>query len=214
MAFVRLTSEKNPKLAVGINTAINYKDKNGELKQRKPETAFIDVINEAGKVAGMEQGSVTMAIEINGQWENFFVNRDENHNISLKPINDPYDIESTIYINSHKNKDGNFYCSLNDKTIAGKALKEGIGVSEYVRENGEKSSYIKANVRLANPEIKKQLLEKGEGYLAIVSKDNVKVVSEADLSNMAKEQKNQEKEGVVKFPPREVSSPITQEIER
>ncbi|MCR6588435.1 hypothetical protein [Campylobacter insulaenigrae] len=57
MAFVRLSNGNSSRLMVEVNNALNYKDtQTGEIKQRQIATALVDVIEEAGKVAGMDMG--------------------------------------------------------------------------------------------------------------------------------------------------------------
>ena len=45
MAFGRLV---NDKIVIDTNNALNYKNKEGEVQQRKVDTVLIDVIKEAG----------------------------------------------------------------------------------------------------------------------------------------------------------------------
>lgn len=50
MAFGKLV---NDKIVIDTNNALNYKNKEGDIQQRKVDTALIDVIKEAGQVAAM-----------------------------------------------------------------------------------------------------------------------------------------------------------------
>ncbi|MCV3419185.1 hypothetical protein L8V92_07895 [Campylobacter lari] len=177
MAFVRLSNGNNPRLMVDVNNALNYKDtQTGEIKQRQIATALVDVIEEAGKVAGMDKGAVTASFKVNNEWKNYFVNRDkESHNIVLVPTDvvERKNRDNHIFINNNWNEETKrFYHTINDKREAGKALIEGIGISEFQNQDGSKSFYLDTNVKLANNEIKEELekikLEKGDGYLAIV----------------------------------------------
>lgn len=45
MAFGKLV---NDKIVIDTNNALNYKNKEGDIQQRKVNTALIDVIKEAG----------------------------------------------------------------------------------------------------------------------------------------------------------------------
>lgn len=197
MAFVKLTQEKNPKLAIQTNTSLNYKDKEGNVRQRKPETALTESIKEAGKVAAMEQGVVVFSAEVNGEWRNYFVNRMQDYSIRLVPTNDPKNTEKTIYVNSLKTEEGKYFYAINTKQQAGKEFVEGLGTN--ASKDGQ-STYIKANVRLANENIKHELLSKGENvrdYIAIVSKDGFSVVLEKDLvQQMQKEQTQQKQQNI------------------
>lgn len=191
MAFVKLTQEKNPKLAIQTNTSLNYKDKDGNIKQRKPETALLESIKEAGKVAAMEQGTVTLSAAINGEWKNYFVNRMQDYSIRLIPIDDSKNKDKIIYVNSFKTEEGKYFYAINTKQEAGKTFVEGLETN--TSKDGQ-SSYIKANIRLSNENIKQDLLNKGEqakDYVAIVSKDGFHVVLEKDLTHQL--QKDQAK---------------------
>ena len=85
MAFGKLV---NDKIVIDTNNALNYRGKEGDIQQRKVDTALIDVIKEAGQVAAMEHGAVLFSAKVNEVWKNYFVNRDEKtHNIVLKPTN-------------------------------------------------------------------------------------------------------------------------------
>lgn len=109
MAFGKLV---NDKIVIDTNNALNYKNKEGDIQQRKVDTALIDVIKEAGQVAAMEHGTVLFSAKINDEWKNYFVNRDEKtHNIVLKPTNSQ-NRDDFIYINSNINEQGYFYYTI------------------------------------------------------------------------------------------------------
>lgn len=187
MAFVKLTNEKNPKLGVSVNNALNYQDKDGNLKTRQKETALTEVISEAGKVAAMDKGTVSMNISVNGKYNTYFVNRDEKHNIALRPAGDVYNKDKTIYCNLVQkdpsklapNEPTHFY-AINDKTEAGKALIAGLDTKVVEGEHG-KSEYIKVSVRLKNDDLKSELMTLDKDHTAIVSKDGIKIVKDTDL---------------------------------
>ncbi|CUU78966.1 cpp47 [Campylobacter hyointestinalis subsp. hyointestinalis] len=181
MAFIRLTNEKSPKLAIDCNNNLNYKNKAGEIKQRQAETALVEIIEEAGKVASMDVGVVTIGAKINNSWKNFYVDRQENKNIVLKPVDSAQNRDTFIYVNSIQKNNGSYFYSINTQKEPGKKLVEGIGISEFTNKDNSKSFYVDCGARLANETIKKELLEKGNGYIAIVSKDNFRVVNEAEM---------------------------------
>ncbi|WP_139454205.1 hypothetical protein [Campylobacter armoricus] len=203
MAFVKLSNGNNPRLMVDVNNALNYKDtQTGEIKQRQVATALVDVIEEAGKVAGMDKGAVTASFKVNNEWKNYFVNRDkESHNIVLVPTDavERKNRDNHIFINNNWNEETKrFYHTINDKREAGKALIDGIGISEFQNQDGSKSFYLDTNIKLSNDDIKfaleKTKLEKGDGYLAIVSSAGYEIKNEAEM----KEQKAKQQDGFSK----------------
>lgn len=197
MAFVKLTKEQNPKLSIEANNALNYKTKEGEIKQRDPKYALTEVCVEAGKVAGMgkDKGNVVLGVEVNGKYENYFVNRMKDDNsIVLKPTDTVQDKSTYVYINRVENKQtGKAFYAINDAPEYGGAngarLVQGLGVQDKQNDDGSMSHYVKANIRLANDELKQALTQKGEGYVAILSKEGYKIVSEEELQKKAQEKK-------------------------
>lgn len=158
MAFGKLV---NDKIVIDTNNALNYRGKEGDIQQRKVDTALIDVIKEAGQVAAMEHGAVLFSAKVNEVWKNYFVNRDEKtHNIVLKPTNSQ-NRDDFIYINSNINEQGYFYYTINQKRESAKELIEGVGIVEHQNQDGTKSHYLETNVRLYNEELKQELKEKG-----------------------------------------------------
>ncbi len=189
MAFGRLV---NDKIVIDTNNALNYKNKEGDIQQRKIDTALIDVIKEAGAVAAMEHGSVLFSAKINSEWKNFFVNRDEKtHNIVLKPTNSK-NRDDFIYINSNTNEQGYFYYTINQKRESAKELIEGVGITEHQNQDGSKSHYLETNVRLYNEELKKELKERGGEFVAIISNAGIKVVNETEMKAQKQEQQRQQ----------------------
>lgn len=189
MAFGKLV---NDKIVIDTNNALNYKNKEGDIQQRKVDTALIDVIKEAGQVAAMEHGAVLFSAKINDEWKNYFVNRDEKtHNIVLKPTNSQ-NRDDFIYINSNINEQGYFYYTINQKREAAKELIEGIGIIEHQNQDGTKSHYLETNVRLYNEELKQELKEKGNEFIAVISNAGIKVVNEAEMKAQKQEQQIQQ----------------------
>lgn len=197
MSIISLTNEKNEKLAIHVDNALNYRNANGELSKREPKSALIDVVREAGNVLGMDKGIVTLAIEVDGKYENFYVNKmRDSKNLVLKPIETADKKESFIYFNAVNKEDGSGYFYMLGDNENSKKLLAGLGITEKENQDGSKSAYIKANAKLKNEEIKLALQEKGKNYLAIVSKDGIKIVSKDELINSQKKENstlNQEK---------------------
>lgn len=182
MAFVKLTNEETPKLGVSVDNALNYQDKDGKVQQRQKATALLDVIEEAGKVAAMDKGTVTFNASINGKYENYFVNRDDKGSIILRNSEDPYNKDATVYVNQVQKKDSEGYFHvINTNTKAGKDLVENIDLKIVEREDGS-SQYLKASVRLKNEDLKAELIAKGKDHTAILSKDGVRIVKDKELS--------------------------------
>lgn len=189
MAFGKLV---NDKIVIDTNNALNYKNKEGDIQQRKVDTALIDVIKEAGQVAAMEHGAVLFSAKINDEWKNYFVNRDEKtHNIVLKPTNSQ-NRDDFIYINSNINEQGYFYYTINQKREAAKELIEGIGIIEHQNQDGTKSHYLETNVRLYNKELKQELKEKGNEFIAVISNAGIRIVNEAEMKAQKQEQQIQQ----------------------
>ncbi|EAK0642253.1 hypothetical protein AT792_08215 [Campylobacter jejuni] len=189
MAFGKLV---NDKIVIDTNNALNYKNKEGDIQQRKVDTALIDVIKEAGQVAAMEHGAVLFSAKINDEWKNYFVNRDEKtHNIVLKPTNSQ-NRDDFIYINSNINEQGYFYYTINQKREAAKELIEGIGIIEHQNQDGTKSHYLETNARLYNEELKQELKEKGNEFIAVISNAGIRIVNEAEMKAQKQEQQIQQ----------------------
>ena len=72
MAFLELTKEEKPKLAVQVNNSLKYKDKDGNLQDRQKVTALIDIVREASSVAGMDKGAVMLSLNTENGFKNYF----------------------------------------------------------------------------------------------------------------------------------------------
>ncbi|ENU8226189.1 hypothetical protein ACE252_002077, partial [Campylobacter coli] len=126
------------------------------------------------------------------EWKNYFVNRDEKtHNIVLKPTNSQ-NRDDFIYINSNINEQGYFYYTINQKREAAKELIEGIGIIEHQNQDGTKSHYLETNVRLYNEELKQELKEKGNEFIAVISNAGIRIVNEAEMKAQKQEQQIQQ----------------------
>ncbi|EAL9205244.1 hypothetical protein DYU70_08805 [Campylobacter coli] len=132
MAFGKLV---NDKIVIDTNNALNYRSREGDIQQRKVDTALIDIIKEAGQVAAMEHGAVL---------------------------------------------------------FSAKELIEGVGIVEHQNQDGTKSHYLETNVRLYNEELKRELKEKGNEFIAVISNAGIKVVNEAEMKAQKQEQQIQQ----------------------
>ncbi len=193
MAFVELSKEKNPKLVVSVDNALNYKDKDGELKQRQAKSALTEVLTEAAKVAKMDKGKVMVSIEKDGNYETYFANKMGNtNNVAFSNANNKDDV---VYLNAVDRNDGKgYFYAINDRAENAKELIEKIGIKEVQNQDNTKSSYVKATVRLKNDELKKELETKGDNHIAILSKDEIKVVSKDSLGKGKEPKQEQVKE--------------------
>lgn len=191
MSLAKKDNSKNPKIVIVANSALNYVSnaETGELKQKTPKTAAINIIKEAGKVSAMDLGSVQVAFKNYGQWKNYFVDRsDNNGTITLSPCDNPKDRDSFVYVNAIEREDGKgMFYAINEKTEAGKNFVQGLGVRNWTNEKGEVSSYVEGRATLANETLKKELVEKGDGYIAILSKDGFEVKLESELNKQNQE---------------------------
>lgn len=199
MAVVTLDKSKNPKAIVNVDNSLNYQDKDGNLQTKQAKTAIAEIAEEAGKVAAMELGAVTMSVrDSEGQYKNYFVNRNENNGaISLVPtdLQNKEDTSRNVYFNRYA-KDNNgktyHYYTLNDKSEAGKAFLENLSTNEWQDKNGASRSNLEARIVLHNQELVKQLAEKGENALAVVSKDNFRITTKEE--HFKAKDKTQEKQ--------------------
>ena len=170
MPIAKLSKEQNPQIILATNNRLDYKDKKGEISRMKPTTALTNVIKEAGVVAGMKHSKVLLTVEKNGEYKKYFVNRLDNKTIVLNEANDPQNKKSTVYIN-YVTKDGSkpFY-AINTQNAAGKSFVESVGLKDH-----KGKSYISTRVTLVNDDMKKDLLQKGKNFQAIIFKDGYKI---------------------------------------
>lgn len=187
MAVVTLDKGKNPKAVVNVDNSLNYQDKEGNLQSKQIKTAITEIAEEAGKVTAMGFGAVTMSVkDSEGAYKNYFVNRNENNGtITLVPtdLQDKTDSSQNVYFNRHSKENNGknyFFYTLNDKSEAGKAFLENLSTTEWQDKDGANRSNLEARVVLHNPELVKQLKEKGENALAVVSKDNFRITTKEE----------------------------------
>lgn len=183
MAFLELTKEEKPKLAVQVNNSLKYKDKDGNLQDRQKVTAFIDIAKEASSVVGMDKGAVMLSLNTDDGFKNYFVNRTKNDDIALVPMdkNLQKDKDNYIYFNKKLNVDdpSKFFYTMS-KAGNSEATLDSIKVVTT-----DKSAYLGARVTLSNKEILQDMqnLEnnKGERHTAIIGKEKLEIVSNAEL---------------------------------
>lgn len=200
MAFLELTKEENPKLAVQVNNSLKYQDKDGNLKDRQKVTALIDIVREASSVAGMDKGAVMLSLGTNEKgkdgkdiYKNYFVNKNKNEDIVLTPMDKALQSNKDEYIYFNKKVNTNepdkyFY----NMSKAGNSEK----IVDSIKINKtEKSAYLSARVTLKNDDIHDDLSFKendtGERHTAIIGKEKLEIVSNAELQ-ARREAKSQE----------------------
>lgn len=188
MAFVELTREENPKLAVQVNNSLKYQDKGGNLHDRQKVTAFIDVVKEAGSVAGMDKGSVMLSLNTEGGYKNYFVNKTKQDDIMLIPTDKELqkDKSTHIYFNKHEDREnkGKYFYSLS-KSNNSEQLLDSIKTIEI-----DRSAYLGARVTLSNKELLQNMMkfenETGDKSVAILGKDTLRVEKLSDLLSKSK----------------------------
>jgi hypothetical protein len=208
MAFLELTKEENPKLAVQVNNSLKYQDKDGNLQDRQKVTALIDVVREASSVAGMDKGAVSLSLNTNDGFKNYFVNRTKNDDIALVPMDKKLqqDKDNFIYFNKKLNVDdpSKFFYTMS-KEGNSEATLDSIKVVTT-----EKSAYLGARVTLSNKGILQDMLnvenKTGERQTAIIGKDKFEIVSNAELQQR-REEKSQEQTTTKNAPSKENAEP-------
>lgn len=194
MALAKLDKSKNPKVVIVTNSSLNYLDKEDNLKQREPKTAALNVVAEAANVAKMDLGTLQVSFKQGDEWKNYWIDVNEkNNNISLKPCNNA-DKNAIVYANAFAKENGGYSYSFNEKSEAGKAFIDGLSVKTWVNEKeGRTSEFVESRVTLTNDMLKKQLTEKGDGAIAVLSKNGFEVKLESELK-AEKAQKTQEQQ--------------------
>lgn len=183
MAFLELTREEKPKLAVQVNNSLKYQDKDGNLQDRQKVTALIDIAKEASSVAGMDKGAVMLSLNTENGFKNYFVNRTKNDDIALVPMDkeQQQDKDNYIYFNKKLNTDdpSKFFYTMS-KAGNSEATLDSIKVVTT-----DKSAYLGARVTLSNKEILQDMLkienDTQQRQTAIIGKDKLEIVSNAEL---------------------------------
>lgn len=190
--FLNLTRETNPKLAIEVNTSLFYKSEDGELKEKQPTTALTTVVKEAGKVAALNKGSVTISFNTNEGWKTYFCNKNDS-GIVLVPSdsNLQKNTDNYLFFDKKPNLEDRtkIYYSLN-KTPATQSFIENIKINFT-----DKSKYLAVRAYLKNDEIKNVLIEKEEvtteNHVAIISKDGYEILTNSELQNLRKTNNNE-----------------------
>lgn len=192
MAFLELTISEKPQLAVKVNNSLKYQDKEGNLLDRTKQTTLTDIVREAGTVVDTKRGAVYLSLNTNDGYQNFFVNKDENNNIVLKPMQDPKDESKYIHFNKVDKENGSYYHVLNENNNS-KELVDSINITTT-----EKSAYLSARVTLKNDEIKQELIDKeastNERHTVILSKEGYRIQVNNELYKNSKQVENQQNE--------------------
>ena len=183
MAFLELTKEEKPKLAVQVNNSLKYKDKDGNLQDRQKVTALIDIVREASSVAGMDKGAVMLSLNTENGFKNYFVNKNKNEDIVLAPMDKALqeNKDEYIYFNKKVNtNDPDKYFYNMSKAGNSEKIVDSIKVNET-----DKSAYLGARVTLSNQEILQDMLkienDTKERQTAIIGKDKLEIVSNSEL---------------------------------
>ena len=209
MAFVELTKEENPKLAVQVNNSLKYQDKDGNVQDRQKVTALIDIAREASSVAGMNKGAVSLSLNTNDGYKNYFVNRTDKDDIALVPMDKALqgDKDNFIYFNKKvdiNNPDKYFY----NMSKAGNAEAT---VDSIKINTTEKSAYLGARVTLSNKDLLQDMIKienaSGERHTAIIGKDKLEIVTNAELQ-ARREAKSQEQEKSKEAPAKAKDIPV------
>lgn len=196
MAFVELTKEEKPKLAIQVNNSLKYKDAAGNLQDRQKVTALINIVKEAGQVANMDKGAVTLSLNTENGYKNYFVNKTDKDDIALVPMDKTLqaDKDNFIYFNKKvdiNNPDKYFY----NMSKAGYAEE----VVESIKVNAtDKSAYLGARVTLSNKELLQDMIkienDSSERHTAIIGKDKLEIISNAELQARRESKQSQEQD--------------------
>src|SRR5574344_1019122 len=194
MAFVELTKEENPKLAVQVNNSLKYQDKDGNLKDRQKPTALLDIVREASSVAGMDKGAVMLSLNTENGFKNYFVNKNKNEDIVLAPMDKALQSnkDEYIYFNKKVNTDepDKYFYSMSKSGNAEKIV-DSIKVNTT-----DKSAYLGARVTLSNKDLLQDMIkfenDSGEKSVATIGKDTLKIETMAELQARRETLKNQE----------------------
>ena len=193
MAFVELTKEENPKLAVQVNNSLKYQDKDGNLQDRKKPTALLDIVREASSVAGMDKGAVMLSLNTENGFKNYFVNKNKNEDIVLAPMDKALQGNKDEYIYFNKkvntNEPDKYFYSMSKSGNAEKIV-DSIKVNTT-----DKSAYLGARVTLSNKDLLQDMIkfenDSGEKSVATIGKDTLKIETMAELQ-ARREAKSQE----------------------
>lgn len=208
MAFIELTKEENPKLAVQINNSLKYQDKDGNLQDRQKITALLDIVREASSVSNMDKGAVMLSLNTENGYKNYFVNKNKNEDIVLSPMDKALQNNKDEYIYFNKkintNEPDKYFYNMS-KAGNSEAIVDSIKIVKT-----EKSAYLGARVTLSNKDLLKDMINieniSGERHTAIIGKEKLEIVSNAELQ-ARRENKSQEQEKTKQMPVEKEKSP-------
>lgn len=209
MAFIELTKEENPKLAVQINNSLKYQDKDGNLQDRQKITALLDIVREASSVSNMDKGAVMLSLNTENGYKNYFVNKNKNEDIVLSPMDKALQNNKDEYIYFNKkintNEPDKYFYNMS-KAGNSEAIVDSIKIVTT-----EKSAYLGARVTLSNKDLLKDMINieniSGERHTAIIGKEKLEIVSNAELQ-ARRENKSQEQEKTKQMPVEKEKSPV------
>lgn len=196
MAIARLDS--NQKVVLNSDSQMDYVNKADEKKLMAAKTAAINVLTNAieAKNIGVDKLNVSFKQSINGvepKWQSYFVNIQNNGNVSLKPLgSEVKDGSDLIYFNKVEKDNKSFYV-LNEQSEAGKNFATSLTTNTWQDKNGFEHTNLAARVNINDENLKQALIEKGEGAYAVISKDGVNVTTkkEQEATKAATQNKEQ-----------------------
>jgi len=193
MAIIELTKETKPQLAVQVNNSLKYMDKeSGELKDRKKETALIQVVKQALEVAKMNKGSVAISLNTENGYKSYFVKNNKQGDIVLTPMDEKLrgDKNNYLFLNKNisiDNPDKHYFYTI-DKSESAQKLVDSIKLAQT-----DKSDYLSVRVTLKNEELKAEL-SKDKDLIATVGKDETKIYTKEQFEAKKKEKQEQNKD--------------------
>ncbi|WP_395149023.1 hypothetical protein [uncultured Helicobacter sp.] len=188
MAIAKLDANQN--VVLNSNSQMDYVTKADEKKLMAAKTAAINILEEAiqAKSLGIEKLNVSFKQSIDGaepKWQSYWLNVQKNGNVSLKPLNSEIqDGSDLIYFNKVE-KDGKSFYMLNDQNAAGKNFVDSLATSNWQDKEGNEHTNLAARVNILDKDLKKALIDKGEGAYAVISKEGVSVTTKQE-QNAAK----------------------------
>lgn len=194
MAIVTLDKSKNPKAVVSVDDSLNYKDQEGNLKEKQLKNVASEIVTAASSVAAMNKGVVTISFDDGqGNFKNYFVNKNpKNEAIILVPTDTKDYSDTFVYFNKRLEKDdkgnikltknGNeaFYYALNNSSQAGKDFEDNLSSRAWTDKDGQERKSLNARVTLANKELIAALKEKGENALAVISREEIRITTKEE----------------------------------
>ena len=168
---------QNDNLSIQADNGLQYTNRDGDVKERQNQTAFLDVVKEAASVVDMNKGVVTLNVKVAGEYHNFFVNNDrETGDIILKPTNDAKNEALFIVFEKRNREDGKSYHQLNNHNNALNLIN-----SIDINTSTSGAKFLGLTLNLKNDEIKDALKQVGRDHSAVLSKAGFEVKSNFEI---------------------------------